>query len=80
MRGLTSAFLISGAGSVVGSLWLVDSASTSRLVMDFHESFGRDRRPVAEALRKAQLDFIKTGSHPYFWSGFVVTGNVSALR
>jgi CHAT domain-containing protein len=80
MRGLTSAFLISGAGSVVGSLWLVESKSTSRLVLSFHKHFTQNKLPVAEALRKAQLEFIAEGSHPYYWSGFVVTGNISALR
>jgi len=80
IRGLTSAFLISGAGSVVGSLWLVESVSTSRLVLAFHKHFAQDKLPVAEALRKAQIEFIAKGVHPYYWSGFVVTGNVSALR
>jgi CHAT domain-containing protein len=80
VRGLTSAFLISGAGSVVGSLWLVEAESTSRLVLAFHRSFARDRVPVADALRNAQLQAIAGGSHPYYWSGFVVTGNLSALR
>lgn len=79
MRGLTSAFLISGAGSVVGSLWLVEARSTSDLVLQFHKEFARGR-PVAEALRQAQLAFIKGGKHPYDWSGFVVTGNTSALQ
>ena len=80
MRGLTSAFLISGAGSVVGSLWLVEAESTTRLVLQFHQGFAGDRLPVAKALRRAQLAFIEEGVHPYYWSGFVVTGNTSALR
>jgi CHAT domain-containing protein len=80
MRGLTSAFLISGAGSVVGSLWLVEAKSTSRLVLEFHKGFAKDNLPVAEALRQAQLKFVADGMHPYYWSGFVVTGNTSALR
>jgi CHAT domain-containing protein len=80
MRGLTSAFLISGAGSVVGSLWLVEAKSTSRLVVEFHKNFAKGNLPVAEALRKAQLKFVAEGIHPYYWSGFVVTGNTSALR
>jgi CHAT domain-containing protein len=83
MRGLTSAFLISGAGSVVGSLWPVESNSTSELMIAFHKAFARERLPVAEALRKAQLSLIESypnRSHPYYWSGFVVTGNLSAVR
>jgi len=82
MRGLTSAFLISGAGSVVGSLWLVETNATSELVVGFHRAFASGT-PVAQSLRRAQMAFIKsnsTQSHPYYWSGFVVTGNLSALR
>jgi len=39
--------------------------------------------PIAKALREAQLTFLEAfpeRSHPYYWSGFVVTGNLSALR
>jgi CHAT domain-containing protein len=83
MRGLTSAFLIGGAGSVVGSLWPVEADSTSQLMISFHRAFATGQMPVAQALRQAQLAFLESfpeRSHPYYWSGFVVTGNFSALR
>lgn len=83
MRGLTSAFLIGGAGSVVGSLWPVEASSTSQLMISFHRAFATEQMPVAKALRQARLAFIESSperSHPYYWSGFVVTGNFSALR
>jgi CHAT domain-containing protein len=83
MRGLTSAFLIGGAGSVVGSLWPVETSSTSELMISFHRAFAGVQMPVARALRQAQLAFLESNpyrSHPYYWSGFVVTGNFSALR
>lgn len=79
MRGLTSAFLIGGAGSVVGSLWRVEATSTSRLVLAFHKAFSKDMMSVARALQAAQVEYLKS-QPPYFWSGFVVTGNTSALR
>jgi CHAT domain-containing protein len=81
VRGLTSAFLISGAGAVVGSLWPVDSAATSELVTHFHEAFATGRVAVASALRQAQLRFLRyypQKNHPSYWSGFVVTGNTTA--
>jgi CHAT domain-containing protein len=83
MRGLTSAFLIGGAGSVVGSLWPVEASSTADLMIRFHRAFANGQMPVAKALREAQLAFLHAfpqRSHPYYWSGFVVTGNFSALR
>jgi len=83
VRGLTSAFLIGGAGSVVGSLWPVEASSTADLMIRFHRAFAKGGMPVARALREAQLEFLKAfpdRSNPYYWSGFVVTGNFSALR
>src|SRR5262245_61377090 len=83
VRGLTSAFLIGGAGSVVGSLWPVEASGTADLMIRFHRAFVKSQMPIAKALREAQLTFIKAfpeRSHPYYWSGFVVTGNLSALR
>jgi CHAT domain-containing protein len=82
IRGLTSAFLVSGAAAVVGSLWPVESNSTSELMIGFHKAFATERQPIAQALRKAQLAFIGSNprrSNPYYWSAFVVTSNFSAL-
>src|SRR5262245_54389791 len=83
VRGLTSAFLIGGAGSVVGSLWPVEVSGTADLMIRFHRAFAKSCMPIAKALREAQLTFLEAfpeRSHPYYWSGFVVTGNLSALR
>jgi CHAT domain-containing protein len=83
VRGLTSAFLIGGAGAVVGSLWPVEETSTADLMIRFHRAFAKEHMPVAQALREAQLSFLQSSpqrAHPYYWSGFVVTGNFSALR
>ncbi|PYS19660.1 MAG: hypothetical protein DMG17_01735 [Acidobacteria bacterium] len=83
VRGLTSAFLLGGAGSVVGSLWPVEASSTADLMIRFHRAFANSQMPIAKALQQAQLTFLESfpeRSHPYYWSGFVVTGNFSALR
>jgi CHAT domain-containing protein len=74
--------LIGGAGSVVGSLWPVEATSTADLMIRFHRAFANSGMPVAEALRQAQVTFLQAfpeRSNPYYWSGFVVTGNSSAL-
>ena len=83
MRGLTSAFLIAGAGSVVGSLWPVESSAAADLMIGFHQAFERERKPVAVAMRDAQLAFLKQFpqlANPYYWSGFEVTGSLSVVR
>jgi len=78
-RGLTSAFLIAGAGSVVGSLWPVESTATTQLMLRFHRDLAKGTS-IAAALKTAQLSVLAERPHPYFWSGFTVTGNRSALQ
>lgn len=80
--GLTSAFLLGGAGTVVGSLWPVESASTMQLMSRTFESLIGNHEAAAESLRAAQLVLIRDPAtrHPYYWSGFIVTGNRSAVR
>ena len=78
-RGLTLAFLIAGAGSVVGSLWPVESTATTQLMLRFHRDLASGTT-IAESLRSAQLSVLAERPHPYFWSGFTVTGNRSALQ
>jgi CHAT domain-containing protein len=49
----------------------------------FHRAFAESHMPVAKALREAQLAFLKAfpeRAHPNYWSGFVVTGNISAIH
>jgi len=78
--GLTSAFLVGGAGSVVGSIWPVESSSTLQLMSSAFEFLVQKQQSIADSLRAAQIRLIhsSTYAHPYYWSGFVVTGNLSA--
>jgi CHAT domain-containing protein len=79
--GMSWAFFIAGASTTVVSQWKVDSASTSRLMVDFHRSLqGADKPPPvskAEALRRAALKLMSVPKyrHPFYWSGFVVVGS-----
>jgi CHAT domain-containing protein len=79
--GMSWAFFIAGASTTVASQWQVDSASTARLMVDFHrELHGANNKPgvsKAEALRRSALKLMSDPKyrHPFFWSGFVVVGN-----
>lgn len=77
LLGLTRAFMQAGVEYVVNSLWAVDDRATALLMLCFY-------RRVAEgvsipcALRLAQIEMLngdEAYSHPYYWSGFVVSGN-----
>jgi len=77
--GMSWALFIAGTSTTVVSQWKVDSASTARLMIDFHRNLQSEkvRSGAAEALRKAALKLMADPKyrHPFFWSGFVVVGN-----
>jgi CHAT domain-containing protein len=78
--GMSWALFIAGTATTVTSQWKVDSASTSRLMIEFHRLLQntneRTRMHKAEALRQASLKLMAEPKyrHPFFWSGFVVVG------
>jgi CHAT domain-containing protein/lipopolysaccharide biosynthesis regulator YciM len=77
--GMSWALFIAGTSTTVASQWKVDSASTARLMIDFHRNLQSEkgRSGTAEALRKAAIKLMADPKyrHPFFWSGFVVVGN-----
>jgi CHAT domain-containing protein len=77
IMNLARAFLTAGAKSVIASLWSVNDRTTATLMESFYEHLSAGL-PVREALRRAQLDFVKTygdKAHPYYWAGFEVIGD-----
>jgi CHAT domain-containing protein len=56
--GLSRAFIHAGAPSVVASLWKVSDDSTVELMKTFYQNMRS--MPKAEALRKAQMDLMKS--------------------
>lgn len=77
VMNLARAFLTAGARSVVASLWDVDDRSTATLMESFYEHL-KAGLTVKEALRQAQLDFIKNygdKAKPILWAGFEVIGD-----
>jgi CHAT domain-containing protein len=79
MLGMSWALFAAGASTAAVSLWKVDSASTTDLMMAFH----RGRRqapngtaPTAQAMRAAQRALLARPEyrHPFYWAGFVVVG------
>lgn len=74
--GIGGMALRSGASSILASLWQVDDAKTAEFMTLFYENLKKDLT-LAEALRQAQLSFIKDSrkTHPYYWSPFILAGN-----
>ncbi len=77
VMNLARAFLTAGARSVVASLWDVDDRATATVMESFYEHL-KAGSTVNEALRQAQLDFIKNygeKAKPNLWAGFEVIGD-----
>jgi tetratricopeptide (TPR) repeat protein len=84
LLGLTRGFLSAGAASLVLTHWAVEDRSTSALMEVFYKDYGQGV-PAAEALRGAQLGFLRGSAegalpgwrHPYFWAPFYLVGSAA---
>lgn len=79
--GLAWAFMSSGARNVIGGLWDVEDASTSRLMEHLYREL-RAGEPAADALRRAKLSLLSSESayrKPYYWAPFVLYHGASSL-
>jgi CHAT domain-containing protein len=80
--GLSWALFAAGCTTTVVSLWPVESAATTEMMVAFHRGLrgsgpgGRPPLPPAEALRQAALSLRRQPStrHPFYWAGFLVMG------
>ncbi len=71
---ITNAFLTAGAPSVIGTMWQVNDAATTTLMLDFYQQFLEVG--AGEALRRAQLALRNDPryKHPYYWGAFSLFG------
>jgi CHAT domain-containing protein len=77
VMNLARAFFTAGAKSVVASLWSVEDRSTATLMDSFYQHLASGAT-VSDALRQAQLDFIRDFGEKaqlYLWAGFQVIGD-----
>lgn len=70
--GLIRGFMYAGANSVIASLWEVDDEATAVLMIGLYGKLGSLGK--RDALRRAQLETMKTYPHPFYWAAFYLTG------
>ena len=84
VMSMARAFHFSGIPSIVMSLWKVPDKETKTIMLDFYR-FLKKGKSKSEALRLAKIEFLKNNkntvlNHPYYWSGFVLNGNVDPIQ
>ena len=80
---LTRGFFYSGASSIASTLWKVNDASSTQLMNSFYKNLAHGNSKDM-ALQKSKINFLTANkenalSHPYYWSGFVISGNTEAV-
>ncbi|MEM0933837.1 MAG: CHAT domain-containing protein, partial [Bacteroidota bacterium] len=83
VMSLSRAFTYAGAASTVVSLWEVPDKETAKVMTLFYQHLKQGKAKDV-ALRDAKLEYLDTTEdtllkHPYYWAGFVVTGDTSPL-
>jgi CHAT domain-containing protein len=83
--GLYRSFLVSGAKSVLMSLWKVDDRATAEFMVRFYKRL-KAGEPRSDALAATQKDFRdgKTGipgwSDPYYWAAWQLVGDWRPIK
>ncbi len=75
--GLSRAFLLAGARTVLATLWPIDDTFSERIISYFYQGLAQGLSP-AEALAVSQRAVVQQFSDravPYYWAGFVVAGS-----
>ncbi|MCM3903281.1 MAG: CHAT domain-containing protein [Pyrinomonadaceae bacterium] len=81
MIGLTWAFFVAGTPTMVVSQWKVESASTTRLMLEFHRNLQskmeKSQISKAKALQRAAVRMLRSAGtrHPFYWAGFILVGD-----
>lgn len=83
MMSLSRAFTFSGVAATLHSLWQVPDKQGAEIMQLFYKNIHQGLRKD-EALQQAKISFLQYAKadelkHPYYWSGFVLSGNPKAL-
>lgn len=83
VQSLSRAFTYAGVKSTVMSLWPVPDRETSVIMTEFYNNL-KAGKSKDEALQLAKIKYMDNVSevelkHPYYWAGFVVSGDVAPL-
>lgn len=83
VMSMARAFHFSGIPSIIMSLWKVPDKETKRIMVSFYKNL-KNGMSKSKALHKAKLEYLTITKdnnlkHPFYWAGFVITGNNQTL-
>jgi len=83
IMNISRAFTYAGVPSTVTSQWKVPDDKTAQIMISFY-SYLKEGLPKNRAMQLAKLDYLEGTDdallkHPYYWAGFVVSGNITPL-
>jgi len=84
VQSLSRAFTYAGVKSTLMSLWAVPDTQTSEIMTHFY-AYLKEGKSKNEALQLAKLAYMKNSNeevlkHPYYWAGFIISGDMMALN
>ncbi len=82
VQGMSKAFLVSGANTVLSSLWSASEQSSLQIISHFLHSLkkGSSRQSALwEAKKKYVASASPVARHPYYWANYVLIGDASLV-
>ena len=84
VQSISNAFSYAGVASTVMSLWKVPDVQTKEIMLYFYDNL-KEGLPKDLALQKAKENYLnatqdKALKHPYYWAGFVISGDPSPIE
>jgi len=84
LTNVSKAFTYAGVPSIVMSLWEVPDKETSQIMIAFY-NYLKEGNTKNKALQLAKLEYLNSVEdnvlkHPFYWAGFVISGDVSAIQ
>ena len=78
---LRRAFGEAGVATVIATLWRVEDRAAQTLITAFYENLWKQKLGVADALRKARLELLRSNKYrdPRFWAAFTLSGEAFSL-
>jgi CHAT domain-containing protein len=84
LYNLARAFIHTGCPAIVLTLWNVNDYFGSELISKFYNNLNKGLQKD-EALQNAKTNylantFFKDDAHPYYWSNYILIGNISPIN